>query len=374
MKSKYQKYTLEKCVKINKEVIHILFNDVAISEEKQEFLNNMFCRDNEESIYAFKIKCVNTNINRIINSKINKSDIEFIIETIKKIEKQDLFQQSILVLITDVLRKVDDIEDTESIEKLFNKILIYKLRDYFNENRQLSGYTRAKKEDFPKFKYYSLNDDDGFPEELRPSCTIDNYETLQDIFYGFTELERFFLRKLNEEGYFKPNQMDIMQKLMNNDYVQAAAARDKEVNRSVIGRSVKTIRNKVIKDFIKEYGLKHGIDYIQDDTGEYSILTKEKTLQYLREKHEIENLIRVIKTSDIIKFVKDHLYEFWVEDIVNRLDLNDKVYFQESFVKDHNFRRIRSERTKRITKQMDKKIRSRLGFINKYLAESQNAI
>ncbi len=168
--------------------------------------------------------------------------------------------------------------------------------------------------------------------------------------------------------------MDIMQKLMNNDYVQAAAARDKEVNRSVIGRSVKTIRNKVIKDFIKEYGLKHGIDYIQDDTGEYSILTKEKTLQYLREKHEIENLIRVIKTSDIIKFVKDHLYEFWVEDIVNRLDLNDKVYFQESFVKDHNFRRIRSERTKRITKQMDKKIRSRLGFINKYLAESQNAI
>ncbi len=143
MKSKYQKYTLEKCVKINKEVIHILFNDVAISEEKQEFLNNMFCRDNEESIYAFKIKCVNTNINRIINSKINKSDIEFIIETIKKIEKQDLFQQSILVLITDVLRKVDDIEDTESIEKLFNKILIYKLRDYFNENRQLSGVTAA---------------------------------------------------------------------------------------------------------------------------------------------------------------------------------------------------------------------------------------
>lgn len=378
--------------------------DVLLPQEKQVLLENLFTRDENET--EFEIKINNQYISQIIYSRLKRNLIKDLKKINKIIDTQDLFQQSILTLIKVINETIysDDLHRNQKIWRLvgslgyeekwinwnpeiqeyydkikskFASILTNKLIDYFNENRKLTGYNKSKIKE-QESEYISL--DVLVDEEREPGYLIDEQleATPQEQFYRNSEFDRFFLQKLNDEKYFKSKQKINLEKLMEYENNQVAVARDRDVDKSTINKSIQSIKHKVLRDFIKEYGLQYGLDYIENDQhkdGDYKFLCNERTLQYYREKKEIMQFQKGRpKTKDIVHFVHDNFHQLWVQGIVNKLTDDEAQFFIKNYIQAMNFRATKSKKVEVISQKLKVHIENRLKFVTEYLTNRQITI
>jgi len=290
-------------------------------------------------------------------------------EAIKKskvVNKEDIAQNSNLTLLAMEFSKNPDLD---LMQWQFVQASIDNTPNWQSYNPEIESYKDHIDEAIYKQNIRLLYDN-------KPNATLNEKTTADQVTpkpFNPDEFEKFFFDKLMDSTYFKDNQMEIIKLLDENDYKQIEVVKILDKDKSTISKDIKTIRNKVIKDFARECGVQVDPEKIKTIKKNDKRIFDNKVILLIKEKQAIETLLNSKvrpKSKEIIYLIKNNIKQDWAVDIINSLLIEDRQYFNINFIKQHNYRIIKTNKTEQVCQAIINKLKDRLNIINYYLEKS----